>query len=82
MYLKNSCHIIENALTQTQLDYIISFGEKEKLKNAEVYDREQSDLDLKAAVTGEAKKDNFFELDEAKANEEARLKALKPKTEY
>jgi hypothetical protein len=39
-----------------------------------VDDREQSDLDLKAAVTGEEEKDNFFGLDEAKANEkEAKL---------
>lgn len=43
-----------------------------------VDDREQSDLDLKAAVTGEAEKDNFFELDEAKAKadeKEAKLEA-------
>ena len=57
-----------------------------------VDDREQSDLDLKAAVTGEAEKDNFFELDEAKAKadeKEAKLEAevnkleeaVEPKTE-
>ncbi len=51
MYLKNSYHIIENALTQTKLDYIISVGEKEKLKNAEVYDREQSDSIRKTKVS-------------------------------
>jgi len=42
----------------------------------EVDDKEKSDLDLKAAITGEDKKDDFFELDTAKANEleAARLK--------
>ena len=43
MYLKNYCHITENALSQSQLDYIISFGEKEKLSNAEVFDGEKSE---------------------------------------
>jgi hypothetical protein len=38
-------------------------------------DKKQSDLELKAAVTGEVEKDNFFELDDAKEREEARLKA-------
>ena len=51
MYLKNSCHIVENAFNQTQLDYIISFGEKEKLKNAEVFDGEQSDTVRKTKVS-------------------------------
>lgn len=46
-----------------------------------VDDREQSDLDLKAAVTGEEKKDNFFGLDEAKANEEAKLEVEATKAE-
>jgi len=51
MYLKNSCDIIENAFNQTQLDSIISLGEKEKLKNAEVFEQEQSDSIRKTKVS-------------------------------
>jgi len=50
MYLKNQCDIIENAFTQAQLDYIISIGEKEKLKNAEVFEQEQSEKIRKTKV--------------------------------
>ncbi len=52
MYLKNYCHITENALTESQIDYIISFGEKIKLQNAEVFDGEQSEKVRKLKYLG------------------------------
>ena len=57
MYLKNYCHITENALSQSQLDYIISFGEKEKLSNAEVFDGEKSEKVRKTKVSWLKEKD-------------------------
>ena len=57
MYLKNYCHITENALSQSQLDYIISFGEKEKLSNVEVFDGEKSEKVRKTKVSRLKEKD-------------------------
>ena len=51
MYLKNYCHITENALTESQIDYIISFGEKIKLQNAEVFDGDNSEKIRKTKVS-------------------------------
>ena len=51
MYLKNYCHITENALTESQIDYIISFGEKIKLQNAEVFDGDNSEKVRKTKVS-------------------------------
>ena len=51
MYLKNYCHITEKALTESQIDYIISFGEKIKLQNAEVFDGDNSEKVRKTKVS-------------------------------
>lgn len=51
MYLKNSCHIIEDALSNEVIDKIIEFGEKEKISQAEVFDGEQSEKVRKTKVS-------------------------------
>ena len=51
MFLKNSCHIVEEAFSPEQIDYIISIGEKEQIKNAEIQDGEKSDKVRKTKVS-------------------------------